>query len=97
VEELKDLAVTLGQSDVIKAEVVYCIQEEMAMKLEDVIFRRTGLGTATHPGEEVLTECSKVMASALGWDETRRHQEIEGVNAYFRKPVIKRSKDQKNI
>ncbi len=34
----------------VEAEVVFAVDREMAVNLEDVVFRRTGLGTIGHPG-----------------------------------------------
>jgi glycerol-3-phosphate dehydrogenase len=64
-------------SGLLKAEVNYLINEEMACKLSDVILRRTGLGTAECPDGKVLQKIAKCMGEGLGWDETRRNKEIE--------------------
>jgi glycerol-3-phosphate dehydrogenase len=77
------LAKTVGASTVIKAEVVNAIREEMAEKLEDVVFRRTDLGSGGHPGELALKTCADLMASELGWDEGRVQREIEEVKSIF--------------
>ncbi len=37
----------------IRAMVRHAVQAEMALRLSDVVFRRTGLGTIGHPGEDV--------------------------------------------
>jgi glycerol-3-phosphate dehydrogenase len=70
-------------SQVIKAEVVYGIREEMAQKLTDVVFRRTELGSAGNPGEIVLKTCAAIMAKELDWDEARIQSEIKEVKAVF--------------
>jgi glycerol-3-phosphate dehydrogenase len=62
---------------IIKAEILYGIQEEMAQKLSDIILRRTELGTAEYPGDEALTACAGIMAKELGWDESRIQKELE--------------------
>ena len=49
---------TLGESRVIGAEVIHAVREEMAQKLEDVVFRRTDLGTGAYPGESSLRACA---------------------------------------
>ena len=43
----------------------------MAQTLADVVFRRTGLGSAGYPGTDVLTACAQAMAEKLGWDSGR--------------------------
>ena len=63
----------------IAAEVVYFIQEEMARKLSDVIFRRTDLGTAECPPAILIDRVSHLMAQELGWDDERTRQEKQEV------------------
>jgi len=67
----------LGNSTVLKAEVVHAVREEMAERIGDVVFRRTDFGTGGHPGEEALQECARTMASLLGWDGNRVREEID--------------------
>ena len=74
---------TLGTSTVTKAEVVHAVREEMAEKLEDVVLRRTELGTAGHPGHEALAGCAQIMAPELGWDTERLHSEVQQLERLF--------------
>ena len=67
----------------IGAQVVYAVRSEMAFTLEDVLFRRTGLGTAGSPGDEVIHRVADIMARELGWDETERTAQINRVMAKF--------------
>jgi glycerol-3-phosphate dehydrogenase len=67
----------------IEAEVRYAVGQEMACRLEDVVFRRTGLGTIGHPGRACLERCSTIVGDALGWDETRRAAEMAAVERRF--------------
>jgi len=76
----------LPGSDTLRAEVVHAVRAEMAVKLEDVVFRRTDLGTAGHPGSEALDGAAELMAAELGWDDSRRRNELEGVLAAFPMP-----------
>jgi glycerol-3-phosphate dehydrogenase len=62
-----------------KADVLYFIAEEMACTLSDIVFRRTGLGTAECPDRRLLEELADWMGAVLEWDETRQRQEIETV------------------
>lgn len=73
-----------NKSDVIKAEIIYGVREEMAQKLADVILRRTELGTIGYPGEEVLKVCASIMAKELGWDEFRIQKELEEVKEIYK-------------
>ena len=66
---------------VLKAEVVHGIREEMAVKLSDVVMRRTELGALGSPGEECLRNCASIMAEELGWDLAKTNRELEEVRA----------------
>lgn len=78
------LGQTLSDStSVLKAEVIHAVKEEMALKLSDVVFRRTELGTAGSPGSDTLNECASVMAQELGWDKERKELEIEATKAAY--------------
>ena len=59
------------------AEVLHGIRAEMAQKLTDVICRRTELGSAAYPGDEVLTRCADIMRTELGWTEQHMQREIQ--------------------
>ncbi|MEM9509951.1 MAG: glycerol-3-phosphate dehydrogenase/oxidase, partial [Cyanobacteria bacterium P01_E01_bin.35] len=65
---------------VTKTEVNYILDNEMAMTLDDVIFRRTGLGTVGHPGMDCIVEIASLMAAKHGWDDRRKNTEISRVN-----------------
>jgi glycerol-3-phosphate dehydrogenase len=60
----------------IEAEVVFAVEEEMAVKLADVMFRRTGLGTLGDPGGSCVERCAAIMAERLGWDDSRKADEV---------------------
>ncbi|MDZ7333420.1 MAG: glycerol-3-phosphate dehydrogenase/oxidase [candidate division KSB1 bacterium] len=72
-----------GSEEVLKAEVLHGVREEMAQKLSDVVLRRTDLGTAMNPGETALKETAKIMAEELGWDEARMQREINEVKKIY--------------
>lgn len=83
IDENPEFAQMLGNSTVLKAEVVHAVREEMAEKLADVVFRRTDLGTGGHPGEDALQECARLMASESRWDENRLREEINEARSEF--------------
>jgi glycerol-3-phosphate dehydrogenase len=60
----------------VEAEVVYAVEHEMAVHLDDVVFRRTGLGTVGHPGWPCLRRCAGIMGDRLGWSPERRADEV---------------------
>jgi len=82
-EQEPGLQTTVASSETLAAQVVLAMREEMAVKLCDVVLRRTELGTGGHPGDDVIRTCAKLMASELGWDATRQRAEIEDVLAAF--------------
>ncbi|HEX6616947.1 MAG TPA: glycerol-3-phosphate dehydrogenase/oxidase [Gemmatimonadales bacterium] len=69
----------IGGTTVLPAEVVLAVRNELACRLADVVFRRTGLGTAGHPGDEVLERVAALAARELGWDAARRETELDDV------------------
>ncbi len=73
----------LAGSCTLGAEVVHAARHEMAVRLSDVVFRRSDLGSAGHPGEEALTEAADLMAGELHWSAARRQQEINDTSREF--------------
>ena len=67
----------------IEAQIIYAVEHEMACHLDDVMFRRTGLGTLGHPGNEVIERCADIMSDPLHWDHEKRQSEIERVLSYY--------------
>jgi glycerol-3-phosphate dehydrogenase len=74
----KDEALALA-----RAEVRHAVKEEMAFTLEDVLLRRTELGTAAKPAAETISAAAAEMAVLFGWDEQKTHSEIEEVNEIY--------------
>ena len=72
-----------NSSEVVKAEVIHGIREEMAQKLSDVIFRRTDLGSTGNPGDECFKTCAAIMAAELGWDAQTTERELTEVREVF--------------
>ncbi|MCG6916844.1 MAG: glycerol-3-phosphate dehydrogenase/oxidase [Deltaproteobacteria bacterium] len=61
---------------VIRAQVIYGVEDEMALTLEDFMSRRTDL--LHFNGEEKLEKvAAKLMAKPLGWSRARRRAEIK--------------------
>ena len=65
------------------AEVVYVIRKEMALKLTDVLLRRTSVGALGHPGDEAVHECARIAALELGWDAARTADEVSAMNLFY--------------
>lgn len=70
------LAQAVGGEGEILAQVSYAIRHEMARTLDDIVLRRTGIGTLGHPGMAVLQKVAALAGAELGWDEARIHHEM---------------------
>ena len=79
----RSLMEPVGTSTTLRAEVLHGLREEMAVKLGDVVFRRTELGTGAYPGDASLELCAGIMAAELGWDSGRVQAEIREVQSRF--------------
>ena len=73
------LSRTAPHREVIDMEIEYAVRQEMAMTLDDLIFRRTGLGTIGYPGTEVVRHCANLMGDLLGWDAEERQRQINSL------------------
>jgi glycerol-3-phosphate dehydrogenase len=69
-----------GSSEVVGAEIVHAARAEMAVRLSDVVFRRTALAAAGHPGAAALGEACRILGAELGWDRGRRARELDEVD-----------------
>lgn len=59
------------------AEVAHAIDREMAVRLEDVVMRRTDLAAGHHPGCDALETTGSYMGERLGWSARHLREEIE--------------------
>ncbi len=59
------------------AEVVYAVEREMAVRVQDVLIRRLHLfyETADH-GQSVVPKVTAMMKQLLGWDDSREAEEL---------------------
>jgi glycerol-3-phosphate dehydrogenase len=63
----------------IAAEVAFAVRSEMAMMLDDVLFRRTGLGTLGPLEPRAVEDVASVMAGELKWGEAERARQIASI------------------
>lgn len=82
----KSLTKPLRPEGEIPAQVIYSIKNEMAFKLSDILFRRTGLGTLGHPGKKILGLVADLAGEQLGWSAGRKKDEILEAEKLFTKP-----------
>jgi glycerol-3-phosphate dehydrogenase len=63
----------------IAAQVAYAVRSEMAMTLDDVLFRRTGLGTLGRLESNAVADAAAIMADELGWSASERDRQIASI------------------
>src|SRR5262249_8962342 len=78
-----DWGESLGSSATIKAEGIHAVRREMAQKLANIILRRTHLGSGNRPEPRRLQICADLMASELGWDDSRTQKELDEVQMLY--------------
>lgn len=62
----------------IKAQVLYALDNELAKKAEDILLRRTGVGTSSCLGLDCVEEVTRLMGEKLGLNsDWRRREAIE--------------------
>lgn len=66
------------------AEVLYVVRNEMALSLDDVLFRRTGIGTLGTPGRVAVERIARVMAQEMGWSTDEMQEQMLAVSRRFR-------------
>lgn len=71
----------------VMAQVDYAVKHEMAQTLEDVLFRRTGLGTLGEPSLDTLETVAQRMASLLQWESRRFDDEVEAMRERYWPPL----------
>jgi len=69
--------------ETIGAEVLHVIRHEMALRLSDILVRRTGVGTAGSPPRGALETAARIAAEELGWDARRTTDEIAAVQKFY--------------
>ncbi len=64
------------QGPAIAAQVLFAVRHEQAVRLADVMFRRTALGFGGDQGRHAVARVAALMAAELGWTEARRQAEL---------------------
>ncbi|MDP6124404.1 MAG: glycerol-3-phosphate dehydrogenase/oxidase [Candidatus Latescibacteria bacterium] len=81
IEETPELRNRLDpQTPDIAAQVIHSVQSEWAVTIEDVLLRRTGVGTGHTQGIKAARSVGELMAVELGWTES---QEQNAVDSYL--------------
>ena len=72
--------VLAGTDGVLTAgDVRRAVREEMALKLGDIVFRRSDLGNSPRLDRGAVSEIARVAGAELGWDTLRQGAEVEEV------------------
>lgn len=69
-------ATILAGTGTMLAEVTFAVKNEMAVRLEDVVLRRTEMGSGCHPGQPALAAAAARMRGMLGWSAEREQAEL---------------------
>ncbi len=69
--------------DSVAAQVRHAVEREMALRLADVVLRRTGLAARGCPSDAVLQTAAAAMGGLLGWDSFRMADEVADVKRGF--------------
>ena len=59
------------------------VREEMAQSLIDVVVRRTGLGAAGYPGDEVARHAAAAMGRLLHWSDDKVASELASLQRFY--------------
>ncbi|GFJ79348.1 hypothetical protein Phou_035280 [Phytohabitans houttuyneae] len=74
-----------GADDYVRAEVVYAASHEGALRLEDVLTRRTRISIEVFDrGDAAARPAAELMAGVLGWSPERVDREVEHYHARVR-------------
>jgi glycerol-3-phosphate dehydrogenase len=71
----------------IVAQLHVAVHDEMAVSLQDVLLRRTGIGTSRCQGLDCAESIGRRMAAVLGWTPRRREAELEAYGAHVARAV----------
>jgi glycerol-3-phosphate dehydrogenase len=75
-ESREDVGACIPDTTTLIAEIRHAIENEMAMKLEDVVMRRTELAAGSHPGRRALEAAATEMAQQQKWSDNRMREEL---------------------
>jgi glycerol-3-phosphate dehydrogenase len=68
---------------IVGAQIVEAARNEMALTLEDIVLRRTGLGSAGYPGDAAILKVEAIARDELGWSSSRVQDEIQGLKEFY--------------
>lgn len=78
-----ELLSPIADTAAFRVEIVHAVKAEMAIHLDDLVFRRLDLGTGRLPSDAALNECARIMGAELGWNADEIAAERARVEALF--------------
>ena len=66
----------------VAAQLHHAVHEELTVSLQDVLLRRTGIGTSRCQGRDCAESIARRLAPLLGWSPRRRDAELEAYEAH---------------
>jgi glycerol-3-phosphate dehydrogenase len=77
--------------DAVEGEVAWAVEEEGAVHLEDLVYRRMRSALYDPDPTSLVDACARCMGHALGWDDARRTREGDALRARLAADVAFRS------
>ena len=77
-----------GSKEAIAAELYYCIKNEFAYHLSDLLLRRTDIGSMKKPKDETIEFTANFMAKEMGWSESQKYDEIRSLEDFYNKFLV---------
>jgi glycerol-3-phosphate dehydrogenase len=77
------LAPLAPDAPTVGAEVIHAIRHEMAMRLSDIVIRRTGAGAAGRPSAALVSSAAAIAATEMEWDQRRVEEETDAVDRFY--------------
>ncbi|MCK5781299.1 MAG: glycerol-3-phosphate dehydrogenase/oxidase [Flavobacteriales bacterium] len=81
-----DLLKPLNDDGECLAQVVFSIRNEMALTLEDIMLRRTGIAQLGNPGKEVINKVAEIASKELNWNNEKIAEEISKLEMTLKIP-----------
>jgi glycerol-3-phosphate dehydrogenase len=78
-----------ASTPVLAGEITYAVRHLAAVRLSDVVLRRTSLGSAGHPGPRALARAAEMMAGLLAWTPERQVGELADVENRYPAPTAR--------
>lgn len=72
-----------GTNDHLCAEVLYAVQHEWAVHLDDILVRRLGLGSLERPSKATINQTLELLQSYSGWSTEHCQDELHRLNEIY--------------